>query len=262
MKRAFIFTGQGEKINFDSPQLTTFWISVALAKILISNNIKPDATAGLSLGEFACLAIANVFSIEELEQIIKFRQEVTDDALKESNTGMSVCIGLPAKVIEKMAAEYNLVVTNYNSPLQTVIGGERTKLIKFKEVFLQHKETSVIDLPVLGAFHSPYLNSASKAMKKYLNDFKERKTTLPIYYNLTGEKNTNNIKETIAKHLIRPVQFQKTIENMLNDGIDEFISIGIGITPVNLIRQICKTNGKRIKIKKIESIEDIERILK
>jgi [acyl-carrier-protein] S-malonyltransferase len=99
-------------------------------------------------------------------------------------------------------------------------------------------------------------------MKKYLNDFKERKTTLPIYYNLTGEKNTNNIKETIAKHLIRPVQFQKTIENMLNDGIDEFISIGIGITPVNLIRQICKTNGKRIKIKKIESIEDIERILK
>lgn len=262
MKRAFIFTGQGEKLGVKNPQLATFWTSVALAKILIANGVKPDALAGLSLGEYACLAIANVFSVEELDQILMFRQKIMNDALKNSGTGMAACLGVPAKEIEKMAKEHGLFITNYNSPMQTVIGGEKTKINGFKDAFQKFGGASVIELQVTGAFHSPFLNDASKKMQKFLDGFSEKAPTVPFYCNLTGEIITRNIKETMAKHLVSPVQFQRIIENMLEDSVDEFISIGIGTTPVNIIRQICKESNKQARVKKVETLEDIERIIK
>jgi len=262
MKRAFIFTGQGEELGVHNPQLVTFWMSIALAKILIANNIKPDAVAGLSLGEYACFAIANVFSVEELEQILVFRQKIMDDALKNTNTGMVACIGVPVKEIEEMTTKHGLFVTNYNSPMQTVVGGEKTKINELKDALQHFKNASMIDLQVTGAFHSPYLNDASEKMRKFLDRFSEKTPTIPIYCNLTGKKIDKNIRETMVKHLVNPVQFQGIIENMLDNSVDEFISIGIGSTPVNLIRQICKERGVRAKVKKVESLEDIERIIK
>lgn len=262
MKRAFIFTGQGEDLGIHNPQLATFWTSVALAKILIANDVKPDMVAGLSLGEYACFAIANVFSVEELEQILVFRQKIMDEALRDSNTSMAACLGASAKEIEKMATRYGLFVTNYNSPMQTVIGGEKTRINEFKKAFGQFKNTSMIDLRVIGAFHSPYLNDASEKMRKFLDRFSEKAPMIPIYCNMTGKRIDGNIRETMVKHLTNPVQFQRIIENMLDDLVEEFISIGIGSTPASLIRQICKENGKRVKIRKVESLEDIERITK
>ena len=260
MKRAFIFTGQGEELGVHNPQLVTFWMSVALAKILIANDIKPDVVAGLSLGEYACFAIANVFSIEELEQILEFRQKIMDDALKSTNTGMVACIGVPTKEIQEIATKHGLFVTNYNSPLQTVVGGEKTKINEFKNTLRHFKNASIVDLQVNGVFHSPYLNDASEKMGKFLNRFSGKTPTLPIYCNLTGKKIDGDIRETMVKHLVNPVQFQSIIENMLDSSVDEFISIGIGATPVNLIRQICKEKGGRAKVEKVESLEDIERI--
>lgn len=262
MKRAFIFTGQGEGLEIHNPQLATFWMSVALSKILIANDIKPDAIAGLSLGEYACFAVADVFNIEELEQILIFRQKIMDDALKDSNTSMVACLGMSAKEIEKIATRCGLFVTNYNSPMQTVVGGEKTRIKEFKDTFRRFKNTSTIDLRVTGAFHSPYLNSASEKIRKFLDDYREKTPTIPIYCNLTGKKIIKNVRETMAKHLVSPVQFQSIIENMLDDSVDEFISIGIGTTPVNLIRQICKEKVVRARVRKVESLEDIERITK
>lgn len=262
MKRAFIFTGQGEGLGVYNPQLVTFWTSIALAKILIVNNIRPDVVAGLSLGEYVCFALANVFSIEELERILTFRQKIMDDALKNSNTSMTACLGVSVREIEKKTTKYGLFVTNYNSPTQAVVGGENTRINAFKDDFQQFKNASMIDLQVTGAFHSPYLDEASKKMRKFLCVFSEKKPTIPIYCNLTGKKIDENIKETMIKHLVKPVQFQGIIENMLDDSVDEFISVGIGTAPVNLIRQICKEKGKRVKVRKVESLEDIERIVK
>ena len=222
MKRAFIFTGQGEDLRVYNPQLSTFWMSIALAKILIANDINPDVMAGLSLGEYACFAIANVFSIEDLEQILEFRQKIMDDTLKDSNTGMIACLGVSTKEVEKLASQCGLFVTNYNSPLQTVVGGENINIKKFKHSFQRFENASVVDLRVTGAFHSPYLNDASEKMWKFLDDFNENTPTIPIYYNLTGDKRIKNIKETMAKHLVNPVQFQKIIENAINGIIPEY----------------------------------------
>lgn len=261
-KRAFIFTGQGEKLELTNPQLSTFWTSISLAKILIANDIKPDALAGLSLGELSCYAIANVFSIEELEAIIQYRQNAMDEALSKSNTCMLACIGPSANEIETLIKNYdNITITNYNSPTQVVVGGRKEQIDAFKTDLLKLNKTTAVILPTIGAFHSAYLEQASEQLSVFLKPFEPKNPSIPIYYNLTGNSNTPDIKDNLAKHVSNPVQFQAIIENMLDDGVSEFISIGIGTTPVNLIRQICKEKRARATIKKVESLDDIRGLL-
>lgn len=261
-KRAFIFTGQGEKLELTNPQLSTFWTSISLAKILIANNIKPDALAGLSLGELSCYAIANVFSTEELEVIIQYRQNAMDEALSKSNTCMIACIGPSANEIETLIKNYdNIAITNYNSPTQVVVGGKKEQIDAFKTDLLKLGKTTAVTLPTIGAFHSTYLKQASEQLSVFLKPFKPKTPSIPIYYNLTGASSITDIKDNLAKHISSPVKFQAVIENMLDDGVSEFISIGIGTTPVNLIRQICKEKRARATIKKVESLDDIRGLL-
>ena len=261
-RRAFIFTGQGEGLDVENPQLVTFWMSVALAKALIMNGEKPDALAGLSLGEFACYAIAGCLSVEELEQILTFRQITTDEIFAKCDTGMIACIGMKAENVRRIALKCQLEITNYNAPMQVVVGGEKKNLKRFENDVLNSGCGRLVNLAVKGAFHSSYLDGASKKMREYLEKYEIKKPAVPIYYDVTGDCECENMSENIVEHLIRPVRFQEIIENMIKDGIEEFVSIGIGTTPVGLIWQIGKGMGVKIKVKKVESIDDVERVLK
>ncbi len=251
MKRAFIFTGQGEKIQTENPQLDSFHVCLKLAKRLLHEGVKPDATAGLSLGEYASLAIAKVFTEEELEKILQFRQKIMDEALRNSDTAMAACVGASADEIQTVATKYHLEITNYNSPIQVVVGGKKNDLELFKDELSARNNISLIDMPTNGAFHSSYLRDASDEMLHYLEKFEVKTPVIPIYHNLTGQKDAKDIRETMAKHISHPVLFQKDIENIIKDGVDEFYVLGIGTAPVNLIRQIAKAVGAKVKVAKV-----------
>ncbi len=59
-----------------------------------------------------------------------------------------------------------------------------------------------------------------------------------VIKNIDGEEYTENddVKDILAKHIINPVKFSKTLEKMVNEGIDTFIEIG----PRKNIIWICK----------------------
>jgi len=251
MKRALIFTGQGEKMQTENPQLDTFRVCMKLAKQLMRDGIKPDATAGLSLGEYASLAIAKVFTEDDLGKILEFRQKIMDEALQNTDTGMVACIGASADEIQAEVTKCHLEITNYNSPIQVVVGGKNSDLRLFKNELSTRNDISLIDMPTNGAFHSSYLQDASDEMLRYLAEFEVKTPIIPIYHNLTGQKDAEDIRETMAKHISHPVLFQKDIENMIKDSVDEFYVIGIGTAPVNLIRQISKAVGAKVKVVKV-----------
>lgn len=261
-KTAFIFTSQGEEIGLKSVQLTTFWTCVSLAKILIANGIKPNCTAGLSLGELSSLAIAKVFSLEELEQILAYRQTIMDEALAGKNTGMLYCIGLPLDEVKKLANKHDLIITNYNAPMNYIVSGHNKNLTQFETDVSKNHSVVTQKIPTTGAFHSPFLNQATVKMREYLQDKTPSSPTIPIYFNSTGNKGIKDIRKTIAEHISNPVMFQKIIENMIQDGVTRFIVIGIGTAPVNMIRQNCKAMNKRVTINKVESLEDIRKVVK
>ena len=58
----------------------------------------------------------------------------------------------------------------------------------------------------------------------------------------------------IKAQVENPVRWQKTIENMIADGVDTFIEVGVGKTLTGLIKRI---NGD-VKALKVENKSDLD----
>ena len=95
-------------------------------------------------------------------------------------------------------------------------------------------------LKTAGPFHTEKLIESSKALRKELENITIHKFETKVIKNIDGEmyKDTDDVKDILACHIINPVKFSKTIQNMINNGIDTFIEIG----PRKNIIRFCKKN--------------------
>ncbi len=69
---------------------------------------------------------------------------------------------------------------------------------------------------------------------------------------------TDNKKEILAKHIISPVRFDKAIQLMKKENIDEYIEIGPGKTLTGFI----KKDIKEAKTYNIYNVETLQNYLK
>ena len=64
----------------------------------------------------------------------------------------------------------------------------------------------------------------------------------------------DNTKEILARHVMSPVRFSKSIENMILDGVDTFIEIGPGKVLSGFVKKI----SKEVKIYNIQDVESLK----
>ena len=79
--------------------------------------------------------------------------------------------------------------------------------------------------------------------------------------NIDAEVYTENddMKDNLAKHIISPVRFSKSLENMIKLGVDTFIEIGPGKTLSGFAKKI-KTD-KEIRIFNVTDVETLKNVL-
>ena len=118
---------------------------------------------------------------------------------------------------------------NYNTPGQVVISGERLAVTSAMEKAKELRARKVVELKTSGPFHTEKLEVAAEKLKTELEKIqisfnKEKK----VLKNIDGKeyKETDNIKEILAKHVMSPVRFKESIEEMIKNGVDTFIEIG------------------------------------
>ena len=101
-------------------------------------------------------------------------------------------------------------------------------------------------LPVGGAFHSPLMEPAQAELEEAINGTAFRKGLCPVYQNFTSFSSTDpeEIKANLIAQLTGAVKWTQTIENMVKDGIMNFVeSGGTGKVLSGLIK---KVNGEAI----------------
>ena len=116
----------------------------------------------------------------------------------------------------------------------------------------------VIPLKTAGPFHTEKLIESSQALRKELEKITINKFKTKVIKNLDGEiyKDTDDIKDILAKHIINPVRFSRTIQNMLENGIDTFIEIGPGKALSGFVKRT--STDKEIKILNVNNIENFK----
>lgn len=260
-----------EKISFEGPeeilnetkntQLAILTMSLAILAILKKENIEAKASAGLSLGEYSALIYSNAISFEQGVKLVQKRGEFMHELVPNGEWLMAAVLGLSDEKVEEICNKVKsgfVVPANYNCAGQIAISGEKQAVEEAEFLAKEAGARKVMVLKTAGPFHTEKLIKASNALRKELENVDIQNFKSKVIKNIDGEeyKDKDNVKDILAKHIISPVRFTKTIETMLNDDIDTFIEIGPGKTLSGFVKRT-KTK-KMINILNLNNVETLE----
>jgi len=237
------FSGTVEELRqTQNTQPCLYLADLAAALALEERGIKADCCAGFSLGELAALAYAGVYTHEiGFSLVVKRAMYMAQDAAgMAEEAGMAAVIKLDAAVIEQICRETQGVYpVNYNSPGQVAISGTKSGIAAFR-VKAAGTGCRIMDIPVSGAFHSPYMDTAAQKLGSAMENVSFAAPRIPVYANSTGTAYGANIADTLAKQVNHPVLWEKSIQTMVAEGVEICIECGPGKTLAGLIKRIHK----------------------
>ena len=249
------FEGTQEELNVTiNTQPCLFACDLAAAKAAQERGIQPDCAAGFSLGEAAAVAFSGMLTEAEAFSMVCKRAELMNEAAQKNPGAMAAVMKLSPQQVETLCGPIeNAWPVNYNSPKQTVVAASADTIDQVVEAASAQRGRAV-KLAVSGAFHSPLMHSAADGLREYLASISLREEKLLVYANLTAEPYGEDKKETMAAQCENPVRWQKTIENMIANGVDTFIEVGVGKTLAGLIKKI----NPEVTVYQIENKEGLD----
>jgi [acyl-carrier-protein] S-malonyltransferase len=197
--------------------------------------------AGHSLGEFTALIAAGSLDFATTLPVVRERGRLMREARPG---GMAAVIGLEEAELAEVCAEAAegdvLVIANANCPGQTVISGEIAALERAMELARERGAKRVARLGISIASHSPLMADASAQLAPVLADLPLRVPSAPVFANATGLPMTTvaEIREELARHVERPVNWTATIQEMVAAGATAFVEVGPGQVLTGLIKRI------------------------
>lgn len=231
---------------------------MAATEALRAEGVEPDAACGLSLGEYTALVAAGAMSFEEAIKLVTVRGKIMEEAAPDIG-GMSAVIGMSEEdlrsAIEGLEGVY---VANFNCPGQIVITGYKEAVEKAGEILKEKGAKRVISLKCSGPFHSPIMETAGKALRKYIDEVAFTEPKIPYGANLTGDLVTEKAKipDLLEKQVSGSVRMQQDIEALARAGVDTFIEIGPGKT----ISGFVKKTLTDVEILNVETLEDVKNV--
>lgn len=251
------FDGTKEELGVTiNTQPCVFSVDLAAAAAAQEAGIKADYVAGFSLGEIAALAFGGVMSDEEAFKLVCERAKLMNDAAQENKGAMAAVLKLTPEKVEDICKNFeNTWPVNYNSPAQTVVATEEDNVDALCAAVKMNKGKAVA-LAVSGAFHSPFMQSASEGLEKYLEDKTLNEPTIPVIANATAKAYEGDYKSLITTQVKSPVLWQTTVENLAAMGVDTFIECGPGKTLTGLVKKI----NPELKAFKLENMDDLQLI--
>lgn len=210
--------------------------------------IKPDAVAGHSLGEFSALVANGVLRFEDGLKLVSLRAGAMQAACEQTPSTMAAVLGLPDEKVEEICAAVSkelgevVVPANYNCPGQLVISGTihavNTACQRLKEAGAKR----ALVLPVGGAFHSPLMEPAKKQLQQAIETTPFHTPSCPVYQNVVakGIIDKDKIKHNLVEQLTAPVRWTQCVQAMVQDGASKFTEVGPGKVLQGLINKIAK----------------------
>lgn len=201
---------------------------------------EPAYMAGHSLGEYTALAATNVLDFSTTVHLARERGRLMHEAGLIQAGGMVAIIGLEEDLLTDVCNKTNTRIANFNSPGQMVISGPMESMPLAAELAQARGATRVIPLQVSGAFHSPLMQPAQEGLSEIIASVEFRDPDVPILGNTTAQPLTSagQLKEELNKQLCNPVQWQRTIEFMISNGVSTFYEIGPGKVLAGLNKRI------------------------
>jgi len=248
-----------QTINAQPALVTVSFACLEATRSVSASSGLPPASfvAGHSLGEYTALAAAGVLDFATTVYLARERGRLMHEAGQMIPGGMAAIIGLDETLLAEVCEQTGTRIANINSPGQIVISGAKDNLTQAMDLAKSKGAYRAIPLPVSGAFHTPLMQPAVDGMAEIIGGISFHQPVIPIVANTTAQPSTTaeSIKEELLGQLCNCVQWQRSVEYMVSDGVSTFIEIGPGKVLAGLIKRI----DKNVKILNIGDADAIKR---
>ncbi|MCR8848609.1 ACP S-malonyltransferase [Rossellomorea sp. SC111] len=260
-----IFEGPQEELtqttNAQPALLTT---SMAILDRLTAQGVTADYTAGHSLGEYSALVAAGAIGFEDAVYTVRKRGEFMEEAVPSGEGTMAAVLGLgrePLKEVTDLVTDegHPVGLANLNCPGQIVISGTVRGVEMASEKAKEAGAKRVIPLQVSGPFHSQLMKPAAEQFVSILDSITIKDAEVPVIANVTAEPVTGReeIKRLLIEQLYSPVQWEDTVEKLLELGVDTFIEVGPGKVLSGLVKKV----NRRVKTYAIQDEASLQQTI-
>jgi len=239
-------------------------VSVAAFRVLQEAGVKPDITAGHSLGEYSAMVAAGVLEFEDAVRLVNKRGQFMQEAVPLGEGAMAAVLGIDRdKVVEICAQtekQYGAVqAVNFNCPGQIVIAGTTLAVEKAAEALKAAGAKRAIMLPVSAPFHSSLLQPAAEKLAGELGKIEFHEPIIPVVANVNGKASTSKdgIKELLVTQAANPVLWEDCVATVAEFGATVSVEVG----PGKVLTGFTKKIAPEIVNLNVEDIDSLQKTL-
>ena len=230
--------------NTQPAVLTT---SIALLRAL---DEQADVVAGHSLGEYSAHVAAGTLGLADAVTLVRKRGQYMQDAVPYGEGAMAAVLKADRELVERVCGEVDGIVepVNYNSPQQIVIAGEAAAVSE-AGVKLKEAGARATALPVSAPFHSSMMRPAEAKLRVDIDALGFVDPMLPVYVNVDAAPVTtaDAAKDALIRQVSRPVRWEQSVRQMIDDGVSLFVEVGPGRVLSGLLARIDK-RAERVSV--------------
>jgi len=204
----------------------------------------PTVMAGHSLGEYTALVAAGALSFADALPLVRYRAECMQQAVPEGVGGIAAILGLSEDAVRAVCLEAAqnevLEAVNYNSPIQTVIAGNRAAVERGMELAKAKGAKRAIILPMSVPSHCRLLKGAAEQLRTYLANIPVQTPAIPVLNNADVAVYSDGaaIKDALVRQLYSPVRWVETVLEFGKLGITHNVECGPGKVLAGLNKRI------------------------
>lgn len=218
----------------------------------------PLFVAGHSLGEYTALVAAGALSLSDALVLVRERGRLMYEAGLKNPGGMLAIIGLGEDEVRAICLASGTEISNLNCPGQIVVSGSLEAVAQASKLARAKGARASIPLKVSGAFHSALMEPVLAEFSEVVSAFEFQPPSIPVVSNVTARplSGLDSIREELVRQLRNCIQWQRSVEYMVDQGVTTFYEIGPGRVLTGLIKRV-NPGVQTFNVSKKEDIEQL-----
>jgi [acyl-carrier-protein] S-malonyltransferase len=241
------FEGPEDKLKLtEITQPAILTVSIAAQLVLAQHGIKPALVAGHSLGEYSAHVAAGTIGFAHAVRTVAKRGRYMQQAVPVGVGAMAAVLALGLEPLEQACRQAQqesggvVSAANINSPDQIVISGNKAAVERAAELAKEKGAKRAVMLPVSAPFHCALMQPAQDRLADDLRALTFSKPQIPVVTNVDAKlvSEAEAARDALIRQVTGAVQWVRSIQALINAGVQTFVEVGPGKVLIGLLRQI------------------------
>lgn len=222
-----------------------FAVQVGVTALLADAGIKPDAVTGHSVGEVAAAWAAGCLTLADATKVIYERSALQGRML---GSGTMAAAKLPEEKLKALLADYpGVEIAGLNAVDNYTLSGDEASIDALRPL-VKGAGGLFKKLALPYAFHSSRMGPLEDEIVRTLSDIVPQSPKIGFYSTVEGARTDGAVTGAAYwwRNIRQPVQFERAISALLNNGATKFIEVGPHAILLGYVRATAKTAGKDV----------------